>query len=112
MASLKQIVKTYRDEIVNGIAWVAIYKEGRSWKADVYWAENGDYENGFVFKPDELEALEEIARIDHKGICINGYYMGFGEDFTLNEIVDKVLYFYEERRNQLHDDFLECLVVR
>lgn len=111
MASLKQIIKDYRDEIIDGIAWVAIYKEGRSWNAKAYWAEDGDYDNGFVFESDVVEALEEISRTDHKAICINGYYMGFGEDFTIDEIANKVQYFYEARRNQLQGDFLECFVV-
>lgn len=30
MASLKEIAREYRDEIMDGIAWVAIWKTGRS----------------------------------------------------------------------------------
>jgi hypothetical protein len=112
MASLKQIVSTYRDEIIDGIAWVAIFKRGRSWSAEAYWPEDGSYEDGYVFDGFEIQLMEEIAQIDHKAICINGYYMGFGEDFTLEDIENKVRYFYEERRNQLSGDFLECMVVR
>lgn len=29
MASLKEIAREYRDEIMDGIAWVAIWKTGR-----------------------------------------------------------------------------------
>ena len=111
MASLKQIAKAYRDEILDGIAWVVIYKEGRSWNAKAYWPEDGDYDNGYVFTPDVVEALEEIADIDHKAICFNGYYMGFGEDFTLDEIINRILFFYDFRCNQLDGDFLECFVI-
>lgn len=112
MASLKQIVKEYRDEIVDGIAWVAIYKVGRSWCAECAWPENGGYDEGYVFDADDLEAFESIAKIDHKAICFNGYYMGFGEDFTNEEIENKVLYFYEGRMNQLQGDFLDCMVIK
>lgn len=111
MASLKQIVKEYRDEIVDGCAWVIIYKEGRSWNAEAYWAEDGDYDNGYTFDSDAVAAMERIAKADHKAICINGYYMGFGEDFTNDDLANKVQWFYEGRMNQLQGDFLECFVV-
>ena len=35
--------------------------------------------------------------------------MGFGEDFTLKEMEDKILWMYTERLNQLKGDFLGCL---
>lgn len=37
MASLKEIAREYRDEIMDGIAWVAIWKTGRSWNAKAFW---------------------------------------------------------------------------
>lgn len=111
MASLKHIVKTFRDEIVDGMAWVVIWKEGRCWNVRCFWETDGDYENGLVFEPDEIDDLLEIASIDHKAICFNGYYCGFGYDFSNEEIENKIRWFYEERRNQLQGDFLECLVV-
>lgn len=111
MASLKQIVKEYRDEIVDGIAWVVIYKEGRSWNASAFWAEDGDYDDGFVFDSYDQEEMDRIAEVDRKAICFNGYYMGFGEDFTNDEIANRVLYFYEARRHLLKGDFLECFAI-
>lgn len=110
MASLKQIVKDYRDEIIDGIAWVTIWKNGRSWNAAAVWPEDGGYDEGYILHSDDLAELKAISALDHKAICINGYYMGFGEDFTLTDIENKVLYFYEERRNQLFGDFLQCFV--
>ena len=38
-----------------------------------------------------MKELQRISQIDHKAICINGYYMGFGEDFTLKEMEDMIL---------------------
>ena len=35
--------------------------------------------------------------------------MGFGEDFTLKEMEDKILWMYTERLNQLKGDFLGSL---
>lgn len=111
MASLKQTVRNYREEVIDGIAWVVFFKRGRSWDAQAFWSDDGDYDSGFIFDSDDMEAMNAIAKLDHKAICINGYYMGFGEDFTVEEITNKVLWYYEERRCQLAADFLECYVV-
>ena len=110
MASLKSIVKEEYNTIADGIAWVVIYKEGRSWKCNYFYEENGSYDEGLVFSTDDMKELRRISQIDHKAICINGYYMGFGEDFTLKEMEDKILWMYTERLNQLQGDFLGSLV--
>ena len=39
MASLKEIAREYRDEIMDGIAWVAFWKQGRSWNAELFHLE-------------------------------------------------------------------------
>lgn len=110
MASLKQIVKEYRTEIVDGIAWIVIWKKGRSWNAAAFWPEDGSYDDGYTFDRYDLEAMKMISFLDFKAVCFNGYY--FGEDFTNDEIADRILYFYEMRRVQLKGDFLDCWVIQ
>ena len=39
MASLRNIVREYRDEIADGICWIAVWKEGRSWNIECFWQE-------------------------------------------------------------------------
>lgn len=106
MASLKDIIKSDYDIIADGIAWVVIYKEGRNWESDYFYEESGSYDDGLVFSSDDMEELRNIAKMDHKAICINGYYMGFGYDFTQKEMENKILWMYNERLNQLQGDFL------
>ena len=36
MASLRDTVKEYQEELRDGIAWVAFWKEGRSWNAEYF----------------------------------------------------------------------------
>ncbi len=110
MASLRNIIREYRENIADGIAWVVIYKEGRSWKGNAFWPDGGDYEDGFIFDKGDLEQMVEIAKAYPKAICINGYFNGIGEDFTLADMETKVLHFYETRRLQLNADFLDCMV--
>lgn len=110
MASLKELIKNEYSTIADGIAWIVIYKEGRSWKCDYFYPEDGSYNDGYIFTDEDMEELHKISKIDPKAICINGYYMGFGEDFTLQEMENKVLWMYTERLNQLNGDFLGSLV--
>ena len=110
MASLKDVIKNEYNSIAEGIAWVVIYREGRGWESACFWQEGGSYDEGLIFSADDMETLRNISQIDHKAICINGNYMGFGNDFTLKEMENKVLWMYTERLNQLNGDFLGGLV--
>ena len=112
MASLKEIIKDNHYEITDGIAWVVVYKKGRSWKCAYFYPEDGCYDEGYIFSDEDIQELKQIAKSDNKAICINGYYMGFGYDFTLKEIEDRVLWMYEARYNQLSNDFLESFVIQ
>ena len=42
MASLRDTVKDYQEELRDGIAWVAFWKTGRSWNAEYFHLEMGD----------------------------------------------------------------------
>lgn len=107
MASLKNIVKEEYSTIADGIAWVAIYKEGRSWKCNYFYPDSGSYDDGYVFTDEDMKELQNISETDPNAIFINGYYMGFGEDFTLREMEQRILWMYTTRINQLRGDYLE-----
>ena len=107
MASLRDIVRENQREIINGIPWVVIYKQGRSWGISLLYHEDGNYEEGYTFDRHYLEEMVEISKVDPKAICINGNFVGFGEDFTLAEIENKIRWFYETRRHQLVGDFMD-----
>lgn len=108
--TLKKIIKEIKYAIQEGISWIAVWKEGRSWKYFLFFPENGSYDEGFNLAYDDMEFLKQIATKDHKAICFNGYYMGFGEEDTLPQIENKILYLYTNRLNQLNGDFLGSLV--
>ena len=42
MAGIRQIARDYKDEIMDGIAWVAIWKTGRAWNARSFWLNDKD----------------------------------------------------------------------
>ena len=39
MASLRDTVKQYQEELRDGIAWIAFWREGRSWNGDYFYLE-------------------------------------------------------------------------
>ncbi len=43
MASLRDSVKDYQDELKDGIAWVAFWKHGRSWNAEYFHLDMEQY---------------------------------------------------------------------
>lgn len=92
MASLREIAREYKDEIMSGIAWVAIWKTGRSWNARVFWL-NSDAEK---IECEEMEEARAIVAADENAIFINEYYTAHMGEGKLDEIMDGIRYMYEE----------------
>ena len=77
MASLRDAVKDYQDELRAGIAWVAFWREGRSWHSDYIYLEMDD-----TLTPEDRGRLREIQEKDPAAVVLNGYYCGYlGEDY-------------------------------
>ena len=103
MASLRDTVKDYQEELRDGIAWVAFWKDGRSWNAEYAYLGMDD-----TLPPLDKSRFEEIRRTDPAAVMLNGYYCGhFGEDMNLAELTAGVRWHYENGFNLL-SDFLEA----
>ena len=115
MASIKEIVRAYNGEMRDGIAWVAIWKEGRSWNAEAFWAEGGGYDDGYTFEREDMERMQEIIKIDPKAVMLNGYYTncGIAEDGSASvaDIISGIEWNYYNRYNQLFG-FFDSWVVK
>ena len=108
MASLRDNVKHYQDELRDGIAWVAFWREGRSWNADYFYLNADDN-----LDPEDISRLEEIRRADPAAVVLNSYYCGYlAEDMTVDELTAGVRRHYENGYNNItdfidaHDDTL------
>ena len=113
MASLRDSVKDYQEELRDGIAWVAFWKEGRSWNAELFHLEVDG-----TLEPFDRSRLEEIKAADPTAVILNGYYCGhLGENMSLDELTAGVRYHYENSMNDLdgfigaHDDRLPPEVI-
>ena len=108
MASLRDTVKDYQEELRDGIAWVAFWKTGRSWNAEYFHLEMGD-----ILYPEDRSRMEEIKQADPAAVVVNGYYSGnLGEDMNLDELTAGVRRHYENGYSnigefiEVHDDRL------
>ena len=113
MASLRDTVKDYQDELRDGIAWVAFWKQGRSWNAEYFHLDMDD-----TLYPEGRSRLEEIKSTDPAAVILNGYYCGhLGGDMSLDELTAGVRYHYENSMNDIdafigaHDDRLPPEVI-
>ena len=101
MPSLRECARNVRNEAADGIQWIAIWKNGRSWKAETF-SVDFDYSAGTIDADrDDFLRLKEIIREDPLAILVNGYYSNIGcyEDGTLPDIktlADALRWQYED----------------
>ena len=113
MASLRDTVKQYQEELRDGIAWIAFWREGRSWNGDYFYLEAND-----ALTAEDKSHLEEIRQKDPAAVMLNSYYCGYlGEDMTVDELTAGVRRHYENGYNSVadfieaHDDTLPLAVL-
>lgn len=103
MASLRDTVKDYQDELRGGIAWVAFWREGRSWNAEYFYIDPDD-----ILTAEDRNRLEEIRQADPAAVVLNSYYCGqLAEDMTVDELAAGVRHHYEQGFNGI-EDFIEA----
>ena len=108
MASLRDTVKEYQDDLRSGIAWLAFWREGRSWHGEAFHLDM----SGYLYPGDKMR-LAEIQTADPKAVVVNGYYSGYlGEEMSMNELAAGVRHHYENGLSniapfmEVHDDVL------
>ena len=113
MASLRDTVKQYQEELRDGIAWIAFWREGRSWNGEDFYLDTGD-----SLTAEQKSRLEEIRQKDPAAVILNSYYCGYlAGDMTVDELTAGVRRHYENGYNDVvdfiaaHDDTLSPEVV-
>lgn len=102
MASLRNCARSIREEAADGICWIALWKEGRSWNVDTVWPEDMLYDEGVMtLEADDLERLREIMKADPNAILVSGEYSnigcsGTGELPDLQVLTDALRWQYED----------------
>lgn len=99
MAALLDVVREWQQELRNGIAWVAFWKDGPSWDAQCVYLDDND-----LLVTEDMSALEEAIQKDPHAVVLNSYYCGqIAEDMTVNQLAAGVRHHYEQGTNSLVD---------
>lgn len=97
MASLRDVVSEYQDDLRNGIAWLAFWREGRSWQAEAFHLDLDD-----TLYPEDRARLAEIQTADPRAIVVNGYYSGYlSEEMSVAELAAGVRHHYDNGLNNI-----------
>jgi len=79
MASLRNCARSIREEATDGIAWIAVWKVGRSWNVEAIFPDDFYLESGsMVLGADDLALVRKIVKTDSNAIFVNGYYTNIG----------------------------------
>jgi len=91
------MVSEYQDDLRNGIAWLAFWREGRSWQAETFHLDLDD-----TLYPEDRTRLAEIQAADPRAIVVNGYYSGYlGEEMNVAELAAGVRHHYDNGLNNI-----------
>lgn len=93
--NLRQAVKLYENELLDGFGQIVFYKKGRSWFSEIFYSVDGD-ETPVFTKEDQIQ-IDLIASIDPNFIMVNGEYWNLGN--TLGELCEFVKNIYQNRRD-------------
>ena len=97
MASLRDMVSEYQYDLRNGIAWLAFWREGRSWQAEAFHLDLDD-----TLYPEDRARLAEIQAADPRAVVVNGYYSGYlGEEMNVAELAAGVRHHYDNGLNNI-----------
>lgn len=105
MASIRYAAQKVLQEAREGIAWIVIWKEGRGWNAEPFWAEAEDEGSRLTFEEPDTEKICVILRADPKAVIVNGYYSNLGdpEAMTRDSLAASMRWQYELGSSLLAD---------
>lgn len=109
MASLRTMVGRFRNELREGVAYVAFWKNGRSWGAEAFWLDPGYFEDyGDAIEEDDAREMRQIINTDPNAIIVNGFEScPFGES-----AVEYIRWIYEDHCCQLVDFYKDHCKVK
>lgn len=95
--NIKKLSKAIQDYIIDGCAYIAIYKNGRSWDYEILI--DSDYEEDLQ----NDKELKELYNIDKNVIVVNGYNDNFGTN-SITDIEYRIKYNYENSIGKIYFD--------
>lgn len=78
MSSIRAIASEYKEEIQDGICYVALWKVGRSWNATTFYPDLDDDEQLIFDDPEDIAELKKIVSEDEDAVLLNACYDNLG----------------------------------
>lgn len=105
MASLRVEAQDVLAEARDGIAWIAVWKNGRSWNTMTFWPDDVDENGNPTFDNFDIEGLLNIAKTDPGAIIVNSYWHNLGDTECMNRdsLADVLRWQYEYKRFLIDD---------
>ena len=105
MASLRTMAGRFRNELREGVAYVAFWKNARGWGAEAFWLDPGYFEDyGDAIEDDDAREMRQIINTDPNAIIVNGFESC---PFVGESAVEHIRWIYEDHRCQLVDFYKE-----
>ena len=111
MASIRQAAQNVINEARDGIAWIAVWKEGKSWDAMAFWPEYDESTDSFIFDDEwRLELLRGILAADEHAAFVNGWWNNLGdpETMTRDSLAGALRWQYGLGHSRLADVLQNC----
>lgn len=105
MASLRDVAQNVIHEAREGIAWIALWKEGRGWKSAAFWPDYNEKTDLLTFDTDDIPEILEIIEKDPNAIIVNSWVHNLGpvEEATRDTLADALRWQYELQHARLAD---------
>ena len=72
--TLIEVAIDYRDELIDGIAWLVLYRKGRTWCAFSLYVDYNETEKWWIIEStDDEDLIKEALEIDKNAMIVNGY---------------------------------------
>lgn len=103
--TLRDTAQQVLTEARDGIAWIALYKKGRSWSAEPFWSDYDEKTGTLTFDSDDLPSIHEILEADPNAVIVNGYVSNLGdsEHMTRDTLTAFLRWQYEGQYFRLAD---------
>ena len=105
MASLRTMVGRFRNELREGVAYVAFWKNGRSWGAEAFWLEPGYFADyGDAIEEDDAREMRQIINTDPNAIIVNGFERcPLDGESAVEHMLEHIRWTYEDHLCKLGD---------
>lgn len=103
MANIRKAAQDVLDIARNGIGWIALWKDGRSWNTATFWPSISDDE--LVFEDDDTDELRGILSTDPCAILVNSWYHNLGDTtcMTRESLADALRWQYDLQHYMVAD---------